>query len=231
MGLSQQNLKVALSGSTGRMGRSIQDLVSKDSKLSSNFKVVHKLNRMEKIETWKADDIDLVIDFSLPEVFAEVFKWCQENKKPLLSGTTGFSQPEKYLKAEGLNFAFLYSGNYSLGIASLIDSLKSFKKLSNNATVWMEDYHHMHKKDAPSGTALKIAEAMKTNFQKDPQINDVRAGSIFGIHKVHIATEKEWVTLSHTALSREVFSEGALNSAAWLVEQDPGLYTLEDFLN
>lgn len=227
----KKTLNVALSGSTGRMGSSIQGLINNDESLGANFVLTHKLNHHDKIKDWKASEIDLVIDFSLPEVFVEVFDWCQKNKKPLLSGTTGFDHPEKYFKESGLDFPFLHSGNFSLGIASLIESLKSFKRLSKDATVWMEDYHHRHKKDAPSGTALKIAAAMNKNFEKNPKINDVRAGSIFGIHKVHIATEKEWVTLSHTALSREVFSEGALNSGAWLVEQDPGLYTLEDFLN
>ena len=226
-----KKLNIALSGSTGRMGVSIQNLIDQDPLFKSNFQVMHTLNRSLKIQDWKEQEIDLVIDFSLPEVFGEVFEWCKNNNKPLLTGTTGFKNPEKFFKTEGLSFALMHSGNYSLGVASLIDALKSFKKLSKKATVWMEDYHHIHKKDAPSGTALKIADAVSKNFGTTPKINDVRAGSIFGIHKVHIATEKEWVTLSHTALSREVFSEGALNSAAWLVEQEPGLYTLEDFLN
>ena len=177
--------------------------------------------------------VDAVVDFSFLEGLEQVAQWCQNNKKPLVTGTTGgFKNISEVINTTTLSYPLMHSGNYSLGMASVISSLKSFKALSkNNAKIWIEDYHHKLKKDAPSGTALKISQAIKNDLGKEAQINDVRAGSIFGVHKIHIATNEEWVTLSHTALNREVFARGALEALVWLQEQPPGLYSLEDYLN
>jgi len=220
-------INIGLSGASGRMGQTFKKII----KESNEFELTSEFSATSSLSEWNANGVDAVIDFSLPEALQEVSKWCEENKKPLVTGTTGFENISEVINTSGLNYPLMHSGNYSLGIASLIKSIKSFKALSKNAKVWMEDYHHRHKIDSPSGTALKIAKAIETDLEKEVQINDVRAGSIFGIHKVHIATDEEWVTLSHTALNREVFAKGALEATKWLKDQKPGFYTLEDFLN
>lgn len=220
-------MKVALSGASGRMGQTFKRIIE----TSDEYVLCAEFSESSSLEAWESSKIDVVIDFSLPEALAEVSKWCQDNQKPLVTGTTGFASVSDVVDTSHLSYPLMHSGNYSLGIASLIKSIKSFKALSKEAKVWMEDYHHRHKLDSPSGTALKIAKAIKEDLGQEPQINDVRAGSIFGIHKVHIATDEEWVTLSHTALNREVFAKGALEASKWLVRQKPSLYSLEDFLN
>jgi 4-hydroxy-tetrahydrodipicolinate reductase len=220
-------IKLGLSGSSGRMGQTFKKLIEE----SEKFTLRAEFHEGVSINNWKAEDIDAVIDFSLPEGLKEVSKWCFENQKPLITGTTGFENVSEVIDVSNLTYPLMHSGNYSLGIASLIQGLKSFKALSQDATVWIEDYHHKHKKDSPSGTALKISNAIKEDLKKEVQINDVRAGSIFGVHKVHIATDEEWVTLSHTALNREVFAKGALKVIPWLIKQPSGSYSLEDFIN
>ena len=219
-------IKVGLSGSSGRMGQIFKKLIeeSKDFSLTAEFYKGVRLNE------WSSDKVDVVIDFSLPEGLKKVAQWCHDNKRPLVTGTTGFKNISEVIDVENLSYPLMHSGNYSLGIASLIQSLKSFKVLLKNASVWIEDYHHKHKRDSPSGTALKISQAIKKDLDKEIQINDVRAGSIFGVHNVHIATDEEWVTLSHRALNRDVFAKGALKVTSWLKEQPVGLYSLEDYL-
>jgi 4-hydroxy-tetrahydrodipicolinate reductase len=220
-------IKVALSGSTGRMGQVFEKLILE----SEKFSLSNVYNKNSALESWTAEDIDVVIDFSLPEALKKVCKWCNTHQKPLITGTTGFEDIKDVIDISSLKTAVVHSGNYSLGIASLIESLKSYKVFSHSAHIWIEDYHHENKKDSPSGTALKISEALKDHTDKAVKINDVRAGSIFGIHKVHMATKEEWITLTHRALNRDVFAKGALELAGWIKEKAPALYTLEDFLN
>jgi len=220
-------IKIGLSGSTGRMGQVFEKLILE----SEKFSLSNVYSKNSALESWKPEDIDVVIDFSLPEALKEVCKWCNTNKKPLITGTTGFEDISEVIDVASLKTAVVHSGNYSLGIASLIQSLKSYKVFSSSSRIWIEDYHHQNKKDSPSGTALKISEALKSFTDKAIKINDVRAGSIFGIHKVHMATNEEWITLTHRALNREVFAKGALELAGWIKEKPAALYSLEDFLN
>ncbi len=225
-------LKVAIAGSGGRMGLALKDFINSSPK---RFQYVSGFSKNPKDEMtvsdlsdWNAQEIDVVVDFSLPESFEKVFSWCADNKKPLVSGTTGFEVLNYEKKAT--DFSFMHSGNFSLGVAGLIKSVSAFKKMSESATVWIEDYHHIKKVDSPSGTAVKISKKIKKEFGVEPEIKDVRAGSIFGVHNVHIASDQEWVTLTHRALNRLVFAEGALNAAEWLSSQKSGAYTFEDFL-
>lgn len=221
-------IRIALSGASGRMGQALQKLIDQDAGLS----LVATLSKEQSLDSWSAGNVDAVIDFSLPEAFEQVFEWCLNTKTPLISGTTGMKNLDFYVeKAQG-QFPFMYSGNYSLGVAGLIKAISSFKALGPKSRIWIEDYHHINKLDAPSGTALKIQSKIKKDFpENEAPINSARAGSIFGVHHVHIATDQEWVTLSHQALNRDVFAQGALNAASWLVKKEVGFYELEDFLN
>ncbi len=225
-------LRVGISGSSGRMGQALKDHINKETERFEYVKGFATSSNDEKtssdLSNWSSEKIDVVIDFSLPESFEKIFEWCSQNKIPLVSGTTGFNLADYNGKSA---MPFMHSGNYSLGIAGLIQSISAFKKMSPHAKVWVEDYHHIHKLDSPSGTAVKIEKKIAEELGKrDVEIKAVRAGSIFGVHNVHMATEQEWVTLTHRALNRGVFAEGALNAVEWLAEQKPGAYSFEDFL-
>ncbi len=225
-------LRVGVCGSSGRMGVAIKEQIKKE---SDRFDYVlgfanKKLDEQTftDLNHWSSDLIDVVLDFSLPDSFKKVFNWCSKYQKPLVSGTTGFDVKDYKKKA---NFLFMHANNYSLGVAGLIKSIEAFKNMSLNAQVWVEDYHHLNKLDSPSGTAVKIKNKIKESFQReDVEINTVRAGSIFGVHSVHIVTEEEWVTLTHEALNRKVFAQGALNALEWLTRQKTGSHAFEDFL-
>lgn len=225
-------LKVGLSGSSGRMGAALKDYMGKEGSRFEYVKGFASTQGDDKtvidLSSWSPSDIDVVVDFSLPESFIKVFEWCAKHKVPLVSGTTGFNVADYNSKAAA---PFMHSGNYSLGVAGLIQSISAFKKMSPGAKIWIEDYHHVNKLDSPSGTAVKIEKRIAKDLGKtDVEIKAVRAGSIFGVHHIHFATDQEWVTLTHRALNRGVFAEGALNAVEWLAEQKPGAYTFEDFL-
>lgn len=225
-------LKVGISGSSGRMGAALKEHMFKE---SARFEYTKGFASSDEdgdtevdLSRWSASDVDVVVDFSLPKSFEKIFEWCSKNQKPLVSGTTGFNIADFNEKAD---FPFMHSGNYSLGVAGLMQSISAFKKMKSTAQIWVEDYHHINKVDSPSGTAVKIENKIKEVFGRENiEIKAVRAGSIFGVHNIHIVTDQEWVTLTHKALNRGVFAEGALNAVEWLAEQKFGAYTFEDFL-
>lgn len=221
-------MKIALSGSTGKMGQSIKSVSGE-----FGFEIVAGLSTepVEKFESnnvdsWDPNNIDVVVDFSLPEGFETVLQWAKEHSKPLVSGTTGF----KVNSEETFEIPFFYSRNFSLGIASLSESLRLFKSLGPSK-VWIEDIHHDQKLDSPSGTALQLREIILGQMNCEVDISSIRGGSVFGVHKIHFLTQSEWVTLSHEALNREVFARGALRAANWLTDQSPGFYGMKDFIN
>lgn len=221
-------LRVAVSGASGRMGQEVIKFIKEK---SDKFRLVAEASKSGgDLEDWDASLVDAVVDFSLPDSFKEVFDWCKKNKKALVSGTTGFDLDEYQAKA--FDFAFMHSGNFSMGVAALIESLKNFKKMDENLKVWIEDVHHVHKVDAPSGTAVKIESEIKASLQSEgAKIESIREGEVFGIHKVHIESPNERIVLEHEALNRGVFAAGAMNALEWLAGQKPGVYKFEDYLN
>jgi 4-hydroxy-tetrahydrodipicolinate reductase len=219
-------LRLAVSGSTGRMGKELLEKINESLDMSLAF----EFSSSEPLSLWDPNLIDAVVDFSLPDSFLKIFDWCAENKKPLVSGTTGFD----FDMFEKLNVdcPFLHSGNFSLGIAALVKSIQNFKKSGMGLEVWIEDVHHIHKLDAPSGTAVLLQkEILRSLNISHVEIKSTREGEIFGVHKIHIKTAHEKVVLEHEALDRGVFAEGALNAVQWLTRQKPGIYKFEDYLN
>ncbi len=221
-------MRVLISGSTGRMGQALKNVIAEENPyiFVHGFTTSPKLeNEVDDLLKIKASDIDVVIDFSLPESFPKIFNWCKENKKPLVSGTTGFNLAE--FKESGDFFPFMHSGNYSMGVAVLKESLSNLS-VFKNAKIWIEDVHHIHKLDAPSGTALMLKDAIKS--ESEIEVQSIRGGSVFGVHKVNVVTESEWLTFTHQALNREVFARGALAAADWLRKRSSGFYQIGDFL-
>lgn len=217
-------LKIALVGSEGRMGREIQALAEKD------FRITATVDKKAQWAKVKAGEIDVVIDFSTPEGLDEALNWALAQKKPLVSGTTGLSANDfSKMKKAGVKIPLLYSANMSLGIAALSAMMSCLKPLAD----WdfqIEEAHHSQKKDKPSGTALLLQQSLeKAVGRKLPSINAVRGGGIPGIHQIWAMGEEETLTLQHTAFNRRVFARGALNAALWLFDKkEPGLYELSD---
>jgi len=219
---ARKNLKIAVVGAGGRMGREILSLIEED----THLKAISVPRR------WNMDpmNVDVVIDFSTPEGFREAVKWCQSEGKPLVSGTTGFSDKDKKLMIQASrDIPVLYSANMSLGIAVMSAMLEQFQALED----WdfqIDEVHHNAKKDRPSGTALLLDHRLSDVLgRKLPAPNSIRGGGVPGIHQVWAMGPEEMLVLQHTAFNRKVFARGAIRAARWLFDkQQPGLYDLSD---
>ncbi len=197
-------------------------------------------------------DSDVAIDFSLPEATDKTLHQCTENNLPLVLGTTGLNHDQRSaVETAARSIPIIYATNMSVGMNIL------FSLVGRVAAMLGEDYdieiveeHHRFKKDAPSGSALtlaeKICEATGRDYpgclthgrsgkdalrQKDTiGMHAIRAGDITGVHSVIYGTTGETITLNHTAHSRDTFVNGALRAAKWLIGKKPGLYSMTDVL-
>ncbi|NUM77391.1 hypothetical protein HUU40_23780, partial [candidate division KSB1 bacterium] len=152
----------------------------------------------QNLDVAEAKEVDLWIDFSLPESFEKFLIPISKLGKPLVSGTTGLSEKQKTLVREaGHNCPILWSSNMSLGIAVLTEALEVFKKIKH-FDFQIEEFHHNKKKDSPSGTAVSLQNKLVSVVEKDvPAPVAIRGGGIFGIHKVWAMSEQETLTFEH----------------------------------
>lgn len=187
-----------------------------------------------------------VVDFSHPKVFDNTISFCDKNLVPCVLCTTGLSN-EQIQKAHDLSkkVPVFYSANMSLGVNLIIElAKKATEILEDSFDIEILEKHHNQKLDAPSGTALMIADAIadtrkeeseyvytrhdvrKKREKKEIGISSIRGGTIVGEHEVIFAGKDEIITISHSARSKEVFAVGALKAATFLKEKTPGLYDM-----
>jgi len=255
-----KKINLAVTGCMGRMGRQI----IKSCKFDKNFNLValtenKKINK--KIYGIKVDlntekvfkRSNLIIDFTTPKCTFEILKIASKLKKKVVIGTTGFSKKEENLiKKFSKKIPILKAGNMSLGINLLMYLTEiASSALGNNFLNKVNEVHHKHKKDYPSGTALMlgkgIAVGKKKNFYnligkkylnkklfpygKKINFNSIRKGEVIGEHEVSFSSGKEIITLNHEAFDRALYSEGALSAAKWLMTKKTGLYSMRDLMN
>jgi len=195
---------------------------------------------------------DVMIDFSLPQAAEATIDYCSKNSVALVLGTTGLSDNQlKKLKSVSAKIAIVQATNMSLGMNLLFATVgKVAKTLGKSYDIEIVEAHHRFKKDAPSGTALSLAEAVCEETGRDYPgslvhgrhgndterqpgtigMHAIRGGDIVGEHSVIYATLGETVTISHSAHTRDTFVRGALRAAEWVVGQTPGLYNMQDVL-
>ncbi len=195
---------------------------------------------------------DIVIDFSLPEGTDKTLAFCAAKNTALVLGTTGLSESQKVaLDTLSRKVPVVQATNMSVGMNTLFATVgKIARMLGEDYDIEIVEQHHRFKKDAPSGTALSLAESICEDTDRDlgqslvhgregkdalRQKGDigmhaVRAGDIVGIHSVIYSTQGETITIDHTAHSRDTFVRGALRAAQWLPGQTPGLYSMRDVL-
>jgi 4-hydroxy-tetrahydrodipicolinate reductase len=205
-----------------------------------------------KIDSVLGTNADVVIDFSLPEAVGKTTDYCVKNSSALVLGTTGLQDEEhKIIKAASKKIAVIYGTNMSIGMNVLFSlAPKTASMLGDDYDIEIVEQHHRFKKDAPSGSALTLAENLcketgksypdcldmgrsgKDALRKkgDIGIHAVRAGDITGIHSVIFSTLGETVTLNHTAHNTDNFAKGALRAAGWLIGKTPGQYSMADVL-
>lgn len=217
---------VLIAGKTGRMA---QNLLTEAKDISS-FTKVSSFGRKDSPNIQEAH---VMIDFSHPEALSDHLKLLNGSPCALLVGTTGLTTEQmNNLKRAAQNRPILYASNTGLGIPLLEGMLKHLGKSLNDFNCHLEETHHVHKKDAPSGTALSLASALKDggyNHQVDIKSN--REGEVIGIHTLTFSTPLEEITISHRAIDRRLFAVGALKAALWLTDQKPGFYNMCDFLS
>jgi 4-hydroxy-tetrahydrodipicolinate reductase len=195
---------------------------------------------------------EVMIDFSLPLGTLRWAKYCGENLVPLVVGTTGLTEQQKQiLRQAAQKTAVLMGANMSLGVNLLFKLAEEVAgKLSNDYDIEVVETHNRFKRDAPSGTALEMARHMaaarqwpwpdcmvhgregKESLRRENTIgmHAVRGGDIVGEHSIVFSALGETVELRHQAHSRDTFVRGALHAAQWLVQQEPGMYSMFDVL-
>ncbi len=179
---------------------------------------------------------DVVIDFSLPEGTEQVLDAVVSYGKPLVCGVSGLTDAQVTgLETAAREVPVIYDRNMSLGIAVLERVLREAAAALGPAfDVEISETHHVHKKDAPSGTALKLGEAVAA-VREDIEASEIhyeveRRGEVPGDHEVILRSATEELRLAHSVTTRQVFADGALHAARWLVHQEAGLYGMADVL-
>jgi 4-hydroxy-tetrahydrodipicolinate reductase len=175
----------------------------------------------------------VVIDFSSDAGTHQALEAAQRSGAALLVGTTALQPATRdLLRAESSRRAVLLAPNTSLGVAALADLVRRAAAALSDFDCSIVEAHHNQKKDAPSGTALRLAQAARDAGARlpDEQVVAIRGGDVVGEHTVRFAGQGEYIELTHRATSRDLFVRGALHAAAWLHGRQPGWWTMEDAL-
>lgn len=234
-------LQLGLAGSTGRMGQEVKAIISEE---PAQWALCFTLGRGSARADGKAHSppLDVMIDFSTQAFFSEVLAQCVANGWPLVSGTTGLTEQQiTDLSAAAQSIPIVYAANMSLGVALLNKMIKQLAELEGFDFA-IEEIHHRHKLDQPSGTALHLQKTLQAAMQAAMQaavqeavqaevpVVSLRGGGVFGVHRVLALGSEETLCLEHSALNRRVFARGALRAARWVHSQTKGLYGIADLL-
>lgn len=198
------------------------------------------------------EQFDVLIDFTHPSVTLKNLEICRQAGKAMVIGTTGFSPQEKQLLADASKqIPIVFAANFSVGVNLCLKLLDTAARvLGDDVDIEIIEAHHRHKVDAPSGTALRMGEVVANALGRDLQkvavygregqtgareretigFATVRAGDVVGDHTVLFAADGERVEITHKASSRMTFAKGAVRSALWLQQRQPGLYDMQDVL-
>jgi len=236
-------MKIAIIG-YGKMGKEIEKIA-----LQRNHQIIFKFdkNNQNEFTTKNLQKADIAIEFSTPQNAYQNFKKCFEANVPIVSGTTGwldkYDEIVETCKKE--NKAFFYASNFSLGVNIFFKVNQVLAKIMNNQNdfeVGMSETHHIHKLDAPSGTAISLANDIIENIERknnwtkeipktdEIQIESIREGEVFGIHEINYESEMDKIEIKHTLKNRKSLSLGAVLAAEFLINKK-GFYTMNDLLN
>lgn len=272
---AQAQLRIGVTALTGRMGRSIvkalmaEDSPAKDqvtpilsaaytrapsSLIGADAGEVAGTARANVMLSEALDEsqFDVLIDFSSVDASLHCLEYCVKHNKPLLIGTTGFdAEQQQKIRQAGQHIPVLLAANTSVGMNLCFHLVKQMAQvLGDDADIEIIETHHRHKVDSPSGTALRLGEAVAETLGRDladcavygrqgigqPRdhqtigFSTIRGGDVAGDHTVLFASEGERVELTHKASSRMTFAHGAVRAATWLHSQSAGFYDMQDML-
>lgn len=247
-------LKVIVNGCLGKMGRVLTRCVIEDNELelvcgvsqhpteNNSFKIYSKMIDI-------TENVDVVIDFSHHSALSDVLEFCLSTKTPLVIATTGYNEDElNKIREASKVIPIFHSSNMSLGVNVLLKLVKEATKMLSNFDIEVLEKHHNKKVDAPSGTAIMIANAVKEvlpnieyNYGRygreakrtdnEIGIHAIRGGTIVGEHDVIYAGHDEIVELKHIAQSKDIFAKGSIAAAKYLIGKDPGYYNMDNMLS
>lgn len=246
--------RIILCGANGKMGHVIRNIVAADNECeivagvdinteSTDFPIYSEIDSVK-------ESADVIIDFSNPALLNSLLEYSTAKKIPVVIATTGFDDDQKkQIENAATENGVFFTYNMSLGI-NLLATLakKAVDVLGNDFDIEIIEKHHNQKIDAPSGTALMLADAiceeidkpMKYEYDRHSKrekrskneigMHAVRGGTIVGEHEIIFAGRDEIITLSHSARSKEIFAVGAVNAAKYMVGKGAGLYTMKDLI-
>ncbi len=261
-------IKAAVTGAAGRMGRSViaAAVQDQDIKISAAFErpdsnavgvdagELAGVGRLDvPVSTTASDgDFEVLIDFSYPDATLSYIDYCRQAGKRMVIGTTGFDVPQRQRIVDAASdIAIVLAPNMSVGVNLCFRLLDiAARTLGDGVDIEVIEAHHRHKKDAPSGTAIRMGEVLASALGRDLQecavygrqgitgerprdqigFLTIRAGEIVGEHTVLFADDTERVEISHQAQSRMTFAKGALRAVRWLRNHDKGLFDMQDVL-
>lgn len=248
--------KIIINGCNGKMGQVISRLAEEDENVSiaAGFDINNKINNSYPVFKSPEEftgEADVVIDFSHPSSLTGILNYCKKHNMPVVLATTGFSTEQKAeFKEAAKEIPVFFSANMSLGINLLISLVqKAAKLLEGNFDIEIVERHHNQKIDAPSGTALAIADAIDETLSYPAEyvydrhsvrrkrkgteigISSVRGGTIVGDHEVIFAGNDEVIEINHHAASKEIFAVGAIKAAKFMTGKAPGMYDMNDLID
>lgn len=244
-------MKIILVGACGKMGAEVARLAKEKivcgvdiTPAPLSFPLYNSLNQVR-------ESADVLIDFSSANGIEERLSWCRQKNIPAVLAATGYTEMNlAAIRELAKSVPVFQTGNFSLGVA-LAEYLseKAAAFLGDDFDAEIIERHHNQKKDAPSGTAIMLAESVKRGYAKNKTfvygrhgmtgarskdeigIHAVRGGTIVGEHEVTFAGNDEVISITHSAGSRKIFASGALRAAEWLIKQPAGLYKMRDLLS
>jgi len=232
-------IEIILHGCQGKMGQVVAETAEKMPEVNIVYGVDRTLNGHNSFPVYYPitegpNSGNVIVDFSSPDAIPAVLDFAVSRNLPLVIASTGLSQEEQnQIRQASQQIPVFQAPNFSIGInliAACIELLMPV--LGKSFDVGIIDKHHKEKKDAPSGTALQLGQVVKASseYGKEIGITSLRIGTIPGEHTVIFAGPDEIIELKHTAMSRDVFAQGALKAAVFLADKPPGQYTMKDLI-
>ncbi len=246
-------MNILLNGATGRMGKKVIKKVAeeKDLNITCGVGIGENNEKFPIYENTKdiEEKVDVIIDFSIPKASLNILEYARKNKIPIVIATTGFSDEElKVIKEASEEIPVFRSSNMSLDINLMAKIVQEIARVLNDTDIEIIETHHNRKVDSPSGTAILLADAINEvlenkkiytfdRMQKREKrskdeigFSSIRGGNIVGEHTVKFFGENETLEIKHTSYSRQVFVEGALKAAKFIVTKNSGLYDMRSMV-
>jgi len=220
-------IKIVVTGAKGRMGARILALA----KESGEFEIAGEVDQGDSLSA-AVEGADAVIDFSVADAAGRNAEIAAEHGAPIVVGTTGIPPDgEALIRKAAEKVAVVYAPNMSVGVNVMLKIVKTASRaLGTGYAVDMEETHHVHKVDKPSGTAKRLIDMVRDEHPDGVPCKSIREGEVVGDHTVRFSTPFETIEITHNAHTRDVFASGALTAARWVAGKPAGLYGMDDVL-